>query len=166
MRQLGKPPHNGIGLPIAEEPSHTTARTDRVYGGSAGISITGCELSHWLRRVFSEGSLSVFQRLLQYTNKNISNTDHIHLPVPFEPGTVRAFTGVSHLKRLTRRQLSPSRWPRLLCPLLTSPIRSRWIAPPSAKIPSHATSQRAHGRPPGVNTRLSVHGRRVYGHCL
>jgi hypothetical protein len=27
--------HNGIGLPIAEEPSHTTVRTDRVYGGSA-----------------------------------------------------------------------------------------------------------------------------------
>ena len=26
---------NGIGLPIAEEPSHTTVRTDRVYGGSA-----------------------------------------------------------------------------------------------------------------------------------
>jgi len=25
----------GIGLPIAEEPSHTTVRTDRVYGGSA-----------------------------------------------------------------------------------------------------------------------------------
>ena len=25
----------GIGLPIAEEPSHTTVHTDRVYGGSA-----------------------------------------------------------------------------------------------------------------------------------
>lgn len=29
------PAHIGIGLPIAEEPSHTTVRTDRVYGGSA-----------------------------------------------------------------------------------------------------------------------------------
>jgi hypothetical protein len=27
--------NNGIGLPIAEEPSHTTVRTDHVYGGSA-----------------------------------------------------------------------------------------------------------------------------------
>ncbi len=26
---------NGIGLPITGEPSHTTVRTDRVYGGSA-----------------------------------------------------------------------------------------------------------------------------------
>jgi hypothetical protein len=27
--------HIGIGLPITEEPSHTTVRTDRVYGDSA-----------------------------------------------------------------------------------------------------------------------------------
>ena len=27
--------HSGIGLPITEEPSHTTVRTDHVYGGSA-----------------------------------------------------------------------------------------------------------------------------------
>ena len=32
----------GIGLPIAEEPSLITARTDRVYGGSA---VTDGELS-------------------------------------------------------------------------------------------------------------------------
>jgi fermentation-respiration switch protein FrsA (DUF1100 family) len=30
-----KSKHNGIGLPITEEPSHTTVRTDHVYGGSA-----------------------------------------------------------------------------------------------------------------------------------
>ncbi len=32
-----KKSHIGIGSPIAEAPSHTTVRTDRVYGGSADV---------------------------------------------------------------------------------------------------------------------------------
>ena len=35
-----KPPKIGIGPPITERPSHNTIRTDRVYVGSTGISLS------------------------------------------------------------------------------------------------------------------------------
>ncbi len=39
-------------------------------------------------------TLPTFQRLLQYAGKNTLFVSHNHLPVPFGPGTVQAFTGV------------------------------------------------------------------------
>ena len=55
-------------------------------------------------------------------------TCHSHLPVPFDTGTVRAFVAVSPpdswsdpVKR--DRRLLPARFLRLLCPLLTAPMR-------------------------------------------
>ena len=105
-------------------------------------------------------ALSAFQPLLQYANKHTLFIRHNHLPDPFGPGTVRAFTGGGETSLIVR-----ARFHRLICRLLTSPMRSGRIALLSAKIPSHATSQRAHGRPPRVNTCPSVHGCRVYGHC-
>ena len=62
-------PYIGIGLPITEEPSHTTVHTDRVYGGSAGKDKIGCEKSHRFYRVFRIRTLLAFQLLLQYANK-------------------------------------------------------------------------------------------------
>ena len=110
-----------------------------------------------------------FHLLWPYAHKYAPPTCRYHLSWPFGPG---------HRSGLHRGETSPrceARFHRLLCRLLTSPMWSERVAPLSAKIQSHATSQRAHGRSPGaqystplwgVNTCLSVRECRVYGHTL
>ncbi len=79
------------------------------------------------------------------------------------PGTVRALTNVRPPGFFS---VSPGSFHQLLCPLLTSPERSEAVTRHSAEIPSHATSQAALRRPPGVNRCLLMRECRVYGYAL
>lgn len=74
----------------------------------------------------------------------------------FACGTVRAFAGVSPLRfaELVSSHTKGCDVLRLLCPLLTSVIRSGPVA--------RFLSTRQYDRSPGVNTHLSAHERRVY----
>ncbi len=127
-------------------------------GGSAGMNKISCRLSHRFYRVLGKVLLWKFRPLPHYSHKILLLTHHNHLPKPFGPGTVQAFIGVRPPGVLLPCQRGPARFFRLLCPLLTSPMRSGPVTRPS--------DNPAHGRSPGVNTCLSVPECRIYGHTL
>jgi hypothetical protein len=88
---------------------------------------------------------------------------HLYLPQPFTR-TIQSGRR-SGLHRGETFPLLRARFHWLLCPLLTSSMRSEQVALLSA-IFCRTRHPGAHGRPPGVNTCLSVRECRVYGHTL
>jgi hypothetical protein len=97
-----------VGPNLCQGPEHIPAFQDHFHQPDAFSQTFGS-----LRRY------EHFHLPWPYVRKYAPPTCHFHLPVPFEPGTVRAF------------HRSESFAPITLCPLLTSLMRSGQVAPPS-----------------------------------
>ena len=93
----------GIGSSLAATPSHTTGHTGPYPAVQSSPSATPGQVG-WSKQatinplpagLYSSRTLPAFQPPLQYAGKNMLFNSRDHLPVPFGPGTVQAFTGVS-----------------------------------------------------------------------
>jgi len=87
---------------------------------------------------------------------------HDHLPKPFGPGAVQAFIGVSPPGILLPFSGGPARFHRLLCPLLTSLMRSGLITLPSANSPRTRRSRATWEISQGKTQNFIARKRRIY----